>query len=345
MTTVKQVPQTMTVPLFVGQGKIEYGEKKVPVPGPGQLLVEVKANALCGSDRSQFFDGTQTTPGHEAAGFVAAAGPNTKTAVGTPGVVFLMDFCGECRSCKLGFTNQCLGKRADYGFSHDGGYGPYMVVNENVFFAVDPSIPLTEATILLDIMGTGGHAIKRAQLVHPDVRSVLIAGAGPIGLGVLAMAKLLLGDETPVFVMDYVQYRLDLAEKMGAIPVQLTSCKVKDAILQAGLSGVDISIDTSGKTAGRHTALDALNQRGVLVCVGHGQELNLQVSSDLIATERAVLGSEYFQYSELQENHSLIKGNLAYLSQIITHRFGADKIQEAYELFFQGDTGKVIIEQ
>ncbi|WP_054024591.1 zinc-dependent alcohol dehydrogenase family protein [Bacillus sp. FJAT-28004] len=344
MTTVKHVPQTMTVPLFVGQGKIEYGEKQVPVPGPGQLLLEVKANALCGSDRSQFFEGTHTTPGHEAAGIVAAAGPNTKTALGTPGVVFLMDFCGECRNCQLGFTNQCLGKRADYGFSHDGGYGPYMVVNENVFFAVDPSIPLTEATMLLDIMGTGGHSIKRAQLVHPDVGSVLVAGAGPIGLGVLAMAKLLLGEETPVFIMDFVQYRLDVAEKMGAIPVNLASETITEAIHKIGLSGIDIAIDTSGKTAGRQTALDALNQRGVLVCVGHGQELNLQVSSDLIATERAVLGSEYFQYNELEENHHLIKGNLSYLSQIITHRFGIDKIQEAYELFFNGDTGKVIIE-
>jgi threonine 3-dehydrogenase len=345
MTTVKEVPQTMKVPLFAGQGKIEYGEKQVPIPGPGQLLLEVKANALCGSDRSQFFDGSSTTPGHEAAGFVVAFGSNTNTMVGTPGVVFLMDYCSECRSCKLGLTNQCLAKRADYGFTLDGGYGPYMVVNENVFFAIDPSIPLTEATMLLDIMGTGGHAIKRAQLIHKDIGSVLIAGAGPIGLGVLGMAKLLLGEETPVFIMDFVQYRLDIAEKMGAIPVNLAKGSVSDAVKAAGFTGVDIAIDTSGKTAGRQTALDVLNQRGVLVCVGHGEELNLKVSSDLIATERTVLGSEYFQYNELQENHSLIKQHLSYLSQIITHRYGVEQIQEAYELFFQGDTGKVVIEQ
>jgi threonine 3-dehydrogenase len=47
--------------------------------------------------------------------------------------------------------------------------------------------------MLLDVIGTGGHAIKRAQLVHPDIQVLLIPGAGPIGLGVLAMAKLLLG--------------------------------------------------------------------------------------------------------------------------------------------------------
>jgi len=345
MTTAANVPKTMTVPIFAGQGQIEYGEKRVPSPGKGQLLLQVKANALCGSDRGQFYDGAAATPGHEASGVVVAAGPGTVAAPGTPGVVFLMDFCGECRNCRLGFTNQCLHKRADYGFTHDGGYGPYMVVNENVFFPVDSSLPLAEATMLLDIMGTGGHAIKRASLVRGDIRSVLVVGAGPIGLGVLAMAKLLLGEQTPVFITDFVPYRLELAERMGALPINLGNATAAEAIREAGYDGVDAAVDTSGKTAGRRAALDSLTRRGVLVCVGHGQELNLQVSGDLIATERAVLGSEYFQFAELEENHRLILAHLPYLSQIITHRFGPDRLQEAYELFFGGDTGKVIIEQ
>ncbi|WP_240762691.1 zinc-dependent alcohol dehydrogenase family protein [Paenibacillus thalictri] len=337
--------KTMTVPFFVGGGKIEYGEKQVPVPGEGQLLLQVKANALCGSDRKQFYEGAKATPGHEASGVVAAVGPNTHTAVGTPGVVYLMGYCGVCRSCKLGYTNQCLSKKADYGFSHDGGYGPYMVVDESVFFATDPSIPLTEATLLLDIMGTGGHAIKRAQLVHSDIQSVVVAGAGPIGLAVLAMAKLMLGTEVPVYITDFVEYRLRLAEKMGAIPVYLGKETLDEKMKADGMQGVDVAVDTTGKTAGRQAALAALTKRGVLVCVGHGEELHLKVSPDLIAAERAVLGSEYFQYNELAVNQELILSHLPYLSHIITHRFGIERLQEAYELFFRGDTGKVVIEQ
>ena len=128
------LPATMKAPLFLGEGKIGVIEKPVPRPGPGQLLLQVKANALCGSERGQFYEGTPVTPGHEAAGVVVAAGPDTHTPVGTPGVVFLMDFCGECRNCRLGLTNQCLAKRADKGFNQDGGYGPYELVNENIFF-------------------------------------------------------------------------------------------------------------------------------------------------------------------------------------------------------------------
>ena len=68
--------------------------------------------------------GTQVTPGHEAAGIVAAPGPGTDDSVGTLGAIFLMDYCGACRSCRLGYTNQCLNKRGDMGFNRDGGYGP-----------------------------------------------------------------------------------------------------------------------------------------------------------------------------------------------------------------------------
>ena len=91
-------PATMPVPQFVGGGRITVGERPVPTPGQGQLLVRVRANALCGSERGQFQEGSPVTPGHEAAGVVAAMGPETHTPVGTRGVIFLMDFCGACPS-------------------------------------------------------------------------------------------------------------------------------------------------------------------------------------------------------------------------------------------------------
>ena len=102
----------------------------------------------------------------------------TSTPVGTPGAVFLMDFCGNCRSCALGFSNQCLAKRADYGFNVDGGFGVYELVNENVFFPVDKDMTPTEATLLLDIMGTNGHGIRRARLVRGDIQSAVVDRRG-----------------------------------------------------------------------------------------------------------------------------------------------------------------------
>lgn len=343
MTTISS---EVTVPHFHGNSQISTTTKPVPQPESGQLLIQVKANALCGSERPQWGHGTTTTPGHEAAGIVVATGSGTTRPVGTPGVVFLMDFCGECRSCRQGFTNQCLAKRADMGFNRDGGYGVYELINENIFFPVGDDLPLTEATLLLDVMGTGGHAINRARLVHPDIQSVLITGAGPIGLGVLAMVKLLLGQDVPVLLSDVVPYRLQLGERLGGLPILASEKSLKEGLRHHGIAAPDVVIDCAGKGVVRAEGLSLLAQRGVLVNVAHGEGLPIEsVSQSLIAPERAVLGSEYFAYGELETNLPLLMANRAYLEPIITHRFGVADIQHAFELFFGGQTGKVIIEQ
>jgi threonine 3-dehydrogenase len=153
------MPRTASVPRFIGDGKIVFADHEYPDPGPGQLLLSVEANAICGTDREQYYEGSQCVPGHEAAGTVIAAGDGTGTAVGARGAVFLMDYCGTCRSCRAGYTNQCLAKRNDMGFTADGGYGPFEVVHETNFFPVPAELGGAETTLLLDVMGTGGHAL------------------------------------------------------------------------------------------------------------------------------------------------------------------------------------------
>lgn len=339
------VPERALYPKFLGQSRIEFIEKDVPAPQEGELLIRSGANALCGSERNQFNNGSDITPGHEMAGIVAAAGKGTKIKEGTKGVVFLMGYCGRCRSCKAGYTNQCLDKKADIGFSRDGGYGPYIVIDEKWFFPVDSNVNHGDATLLLDIMGTGGHALNRAGLIRKDYESIVVAGAGPIGLGVLAMSKLTLGKKIPVFVSDVIPYRLNLVEKLGGIPVDVKKTPLETAVREKIKEGADLAVDTSGKSAARVSCMKSLAQRGTLVCVGHGENLDLNVSRDMIGPERAVLGSEYFAFSEFRENYRLFRANLEYLSRIITHRFPVKELKKAFEIFFGGETGKVIVEQ
>src|SRR5258708_6605098 len=210
------MPMTVTTPEFVGNGEITFGERVIRDPGRGELLIKVHANAICGTDREQYLSGSKVVPGHEAAGVVDTAGPGTSISEGTAGVVFLMDYCGTCLSCVRGFTNQCLAKRADMGFTQDGGYGPYELVHESNFFPVGTGLSAADATLLLDVMGTGGHAVGRAQLVRPDIESAYIAGAGPIGLGLLAMCKILFGQDFPARISDISPWRRDFARTFGA---------------------------------------------------------------------------------------------------------------------------------
>jgi threonine dehydrogenase-like Zn-dependent dehydrogenase len=346
MPAATVLPAVQQAARFSGAGEIGWWERPVPAPGEDELLVEVRANAICGTERDQLERGADVTPGHEAAGLVAVAGPDTRTPVGTPGVVYLMDFCGACRSCRLGATNQCLAKRADMGFTRDGGYGPFELVHETNFFPIDADLPFAEATLLLDVMGTAGHAIDRATLIRQDVASIAIAGAGPVGLGVVAMSRLLLGPDVPVVVGDVIPFRLRLAASLGGRPVDLRTTSMADGVRSAGLlDGADVAIDTAGRTTTRAGLLEALGKRGVLVCVGHGQTLELDVSADLIAPERSVLGSEYFPFADLERNASLLREHRTTLSSIITHRLPGTQLSAAFELFLAGSTGKVVVER
>lgn len=327
--------RTALAPVFTGDGKIDFADHEYPDPGPGQLLLEVQANALCGTDRGQYFGGSTVVPGHEAAGTVIATGEGTTIAIGTRGAVFLMDFCGNCRSCRLNATNQCLAKRADMGFTHDGGYGPFELVHETNFFPITDDIEIGNATMLLDVMGTSSHALGRAALVRQDIESVYIAGAGPIGLGLAVMSKLRYGADVPVFISDLTPWRLDFAESFGAIPVQNLNA--------AG--NPDIAFDSTGKEVARRGALDILSQRGALICVGHGESVTLDVSRDLISPEHAVLGSEYFRYDEMPGNLALLQANQDLIGRVISHRFPVADIGEAFRQFLSGEAGKVVVTQ
>ncbi len=338
------IPASMFVPKFLGKGEIDWTAKPVPEPGEGEILVRVAANAMCGTDRLQHRFGSPVVPGHEAAGTVVAAGPGTTTPTGTPGVVYLMGYCGRCRSCRARHTNQCLAKTCDMGFTQDGGYCRYERVREPLFFPVARDLPLDEATLLLDVMGTSGHAIERARLVRKDIESVLVAGAGPIGLGIVAMARLLLGEEIPLFVFDRAGYRLRLAQRLGAIAIDMEKQDVAAALRDHGIDAADAVFDAAGRREARDRLIQCAAKRSVLVCVGHGEDVALDVSSQLIAPERAVLGSEYFRYDELPANLERLKEHREYLAGIITHRLPLEELPDAFAAFNACETGKVVIQ-
>jgi threonine dehydrogenase-like Zn-dependent dehydrogenase len=325
-------------PKFTGGGKIEFASRTYPDPGASELLIEVEANAICGSDREQYFQGSECIPGHETAGRVLEAGSDTSTPVGTRGAVYLMDYCGTCRSCRAGHTNQCQAKRNDMGFTADGGYGPFELVHETNFFAVPDHLSAAETTLLLDVMGTGGHALSRVGRMREDVDNFFCAGAGPIGLGVLAMAKARYGDDFPVYISDVSSWRLRFAESLGGIPIDPCNNRAVSS-----LPAIDAAIDSTGREPVRQQLVQLLGQRGILACVGHGGGLTLAVSSDLISTERTVLGSEYFRYDEMSANLELLLSRRDYFGQIITHRFSRSRIGEAFARFLGGETGKVLV--
>ena len=149
------------------------------------------------------------------------------------------------------------------------------------------------------------------------------------------MCKLTFGAAFPVRISDISPWRLTYAESFGA---QAVDASQPDAL--AGLAPIDVAFDSTGRTAARRAAMAALSKRGVLVCVGHGETLEMVVSDELIAPERAVLGSEYFRYDEMPRNLQLLRDNRDLLARVITHRFDVAQITEAFNTFLSGSPGR-----
>jgi len=151
-----------------------------------------------------------------------------------------------------------------------------------------------------------------------------------------------------VLAWDTDPRRLELAEELGAEIVDPDPASIRRRCARTGehVDGLDLAVDTTGTTGARQDALTALaSRRAVLVCVGHGQDLHLQVSSDLIATERSVLGSEYFPRADLPAALDLLRAHPDELRRIITDRFPIENLPEAVRAFDAGAAGKVVLTQ
>jgi threonine 3-dehydrogenase len=334
------IPTQMPRALFPGGGRIVVTEAPVPEPGPGELLVRVAACAACGSDRFLLENGSQATPGHEAAGTVVGRGPGTRVAEGTLGAVFLVAFCGTCDRCCADSRGACLAKEGMLGFTRDGGFAEYQVVPERCFLPVDERLTADDAVMLLDMTGTPMHALRRAGLYDAPPDRVAVVGAGPVGLAcVLALRAI---GVRQVIAFDVVPYRLAFATRLGAEAIPANS----EARMRARNAGgpLPVVIEASGNPRGQRLALDLVGAGGQLIVIGHSQT-PLEVSStrDLIEQEKTILGSEYFDPGEFEVNQQLVLAGQHSPVRLITHRFPLVDIEEAYRLFLSGETGKVLI--
>lgn len=330
----------MAAARFLGEGRIELEDRPVPRPSEGEILVKVDSCALCGTDRGLYLNGSDVTPGHESSGTVVDVGSSAhESLLGGHGVIYLVNYCGECSCCLSGNTNMCLNKRAMYGFTAAGGYAQYVAIDARCWLPVDPQIPLDGATALLDLLGTSGHAFRRTGR-HPQ--AVAVIGCGPIGMGAISVARTL-GAGT-VYAIDISSYRLELANQLGATAIDGRAGDPVATCLAREPNGFDTVVEAAGYTATQHQAIALAAAGGTVVFLAHNHEpLPVATLQDLIQFERALLGSEYFPIGEFEDNLSLLDSGLIPTDTLITHKFSLEKISDAFELFMSGRSGKILV--
>ncbi len=247
-------------------------------PGPGQVLLRIKAVGICGSDLHTYVDArigdTQVASplilGHEFSAVVEAVGPDAYDGnfeplyAGARVAVDPAQPCGRCEMCEQGHPNLC--HRLHFCGLHPdpGSLAEYLIMPAHTCFPVPGEIDDAEAA-MLEPLGIALHAIDLARLHVGD--SVAIIGAGPIGLLLLQVARL--AGAMPIYVSDRLPWRLALAERLGAIPVNFDETDPVRAVMAAtGGRGVDCAIEAAWADHSVGQAIEMARMGGRVVLVG-----------------------------------------------------------------------------
>lgn len=172
--------ETMKEVVIIGPKQFEVREVPVPKPADNEVLIQMKAAGVCGSDVHQFLGENPNAvfprvPGHENAGVIVEVGKDVKNVkVGDHVVVDLVVACGECPQCRAGRRNVCRQVKAR-GSAIDGGWREYFAVPEHEVYVMPKELPFRDAA-LIEPFAIGGHCTARANIQGGETVVLLSKG-------------------------------------------------------------------------------------------------------------------------------------------------------------------------
>jgi len=257
-----------------GPRQVEFGEWEEPSLLPGQVLIEVAACGICGTDLHVYKGMPAAWPvpgvrGHEFAGTVIAWADDVEGfRAGDRVVVQPLVYCGRCRFCRSGQTNLCANLYL-IGGEQPGGFAERVAVPASSLFKVPENLSLQQAA-LVETLATSVHAFE--QNLSGILRSVAVLGAGAQGLFAIQLARL--AGAKLVAVSETVPHRLAMALKLGAThAINAGQENVVEAVLDlTDGEGVDLAIEAAGKALTRQNATQLLRPGGTAIFVALGAE-------------------------------------------------------------------------
>ena len=320
-----------------GVGQVELREIGEPVAGSNEVLIEVGAAGICGTDLHIYHDEFATRPpvvmGHEIAGTVVAVGRGVTGLMNGARVTTETYFstCGACRYCRNGRVNLCPERRS-IGSAVDGGFADYLVVPAHNVHVLPENISV-EAGALSEPLACVVHGV----LTHPTVRPgelAVIAGPGSIGLLTLQVVKAA-GAIPVVLGTDADAARLDLARKLGAhtfnVQAEDPGPLLRD--LSSGGYGADVVYECSGADLAAHQLLELVRRGGRYVQIGlFGKPVGWDLDQ-VCYKELVVTGSNASTPESWLRALALLESGQVQTEPLISGRYRLRGWQEAFETF------------
>lgn len=294
---------------FFGKEDVRIEDVEIPVPGPGQVRLRNAYAGICGSDLHIYFapeacntDFSRPHPvtgatlpqilGHEFSGTVESVGPEVAgVEVGDEAAVWGVHSCGKCGACERGHAHACAQVTFHGVYAEGGGMARYAVVDASRLHKLPAGVDLRMGA-LVEPMAVAWHAVRRAD-VDPS-SSVMVLGAGPIGLGVYFALKA--RGVSNIVVVDISEERLAIAQKVGVAQVvhaaRTPVAEAADRFTDG--RGFNHVIDAAGSPQALEGAISSLSFRGVLTIVAlYGAPVEVK-TNQLIRQEAEIRGSQAY---------------------------------------------------
>ena len=324
---------------FLGNGKVEMADLPDPKVGEGDVLVKVKASAICGSELGAYRgpNAMNGNAGHEAMGVVADPNGSKRFREGDRVGAAALQGCGNCFWCLQGKSDFCkeVGVIAN-------AHSEFVVSKEIWLHPLADDIDDATGVLLAgDGLGVPYGASARAGVAPGDINCVF--GVGPVGLGV-TLVQTFIGAR--VIAIDINPHRLEFATRMGAWKT-INSTEVEDLRsvildLTDGL-GPDKCFECCGRQETLDVALDTTIPEGIVVVIGHGkQEINPQRL--IFRKNMRLMGNWVCHFSDFSAMVDMIRNGLQ-ATRLVTNRFPLEQADEAYRRFSEGLEGKVLLVQ
>jgi threonine dehydrogenase-like Zn-dependent dehydrogenase len=339
---------------FSGNRQIDHVTIPDPTPGPGEVVLEMKASGMCGSDLKFYrapagggaalglpaTDGP-VIGGHEPCGVVAAIGPGVtakEAPIGARMMVHHYHGCGICGQCRTGWSQLCQETRIEvYGVSAHGGHAPYLKVPAHTLVPLPDSLSFETGAAISCGTGTAWGALRRMNLSGQD--TIAIFGQGPVGLSATQLAHAM---GARVIALDISPDRLARAREFGA---DVTIDPSQDDPVQAIRDlthgrHADLALETSAAPSARVAAVRSVRVWGTACFVGEGGEVTLDVSAQLLRRQLTLIGSWTFSTVGQAECARFVAERGIAVDALFTHRWRLDQAEDAYRLFDTQTTGK-----
>lgn len=342
---------------FPGNRQLQILDFPDPTPGPGEVVLEIKASGMCGSDlkfyravggASSLGLGKISGPliaGHEPCGVVVAVGPGVSEKQAKVGMRVMQHHyrgCGVCEHCNTGWMQLCVEGVAEvYGATGHGAHARYMKCPARTLVPLPDALSFEAGAAISCGTGTAWGALHRLGLQGDQ--TIAVFGQGPVGLSATLLAAEL---GARVIALDTSEERLARAKEFGAEVLinPLTTPDVVQAIRDVTHGrGAHASMDCSSSPQARQQSVKCVRTWGKACFVGEGDSVTLDVSNDMLRRQVTIIGSWTFSTVGQAACAQYVADREINLDRLFTHRWKLEQAEEAYQLFDKQTSGKGVI--